>query len=337
VAEDRAGLAAAPLSGVVRLVAFPYQPYQEEGVNFVKRSIIDEYVRVSGSHDDPETYASPAGDPGLIGPGSISWEVHSDMSAIGIAGVAAIVLEILHPSVMAGVHDRSNYRTKPFERARNTAGYVFATTFGSTEAAEALIARVRRMHERVEGMRPDGTPYRAMDPTLIGWVHTCIPWAVMRTFERYNRPLSPHERDRYLAEQAIIGRKGGSGEIPVTASELEEYVEAMRPQLAVNEQTRQFFEFLLDSPLGAQGPPALARQLNRFQVHAGMSVMPSWAGRLTGFDHPKAVQKLAMEPYLHLTARSLRWAFGTPPCRALAEARMAAAPALPRDMVAEAV
>jgi uncharacterized protein (DUF2236 family) len=305
--------------------------------NWLKRSILDEYTRVSGSHEDPETYGLPAGDPGLIGPGSVSWEIHSDMSAIGIAGAAAIVLEIMHPSVMAGVHDRSNYRTKPFERARNTAGYVLATTFGSTEAAEALIARVRRMHGRVEGVRPDGRPYQALDPELIGWVHTCIPWAVMRTFERYNRPLSPLERDRYLAEQAVIGRKGGAGEIPETTAELEEYVEAMRPQLAVNEQTREFFEFLLTSPLGAQGPAPLARQLNRFQMHAGISVMPAWARRLTGFDHPRAVQKLAVEPYLHLTARSLRWAFGTPPCRALAEARMAATPATPRGMVAEAV
>ncbi len=115
-----------------------YQLYQgQRSMNPAKRSIVDEYVRLAGRHDEPEIYASPAGDPGLIGPGSVSWEIHSDMSAIGIAGVAAIVLEILHPSVMAGVHDRSAYRTKPFERARNTAGYVLATTFGSTEAAEA--------------------------------------------------------------------------------------------------------------------------------------------------------------------------------------------------------
>ena len=183
-------------------------------MNPLRRAIVDEYTRVSGSHDDPKVYAEPAGDPGLIGPGSVSWEIHSDMSAIGIAGTGAIILEIMHPSVMAGVHERSSYRTKPFERARNTAGYVLATTFGSTAAAEALIARVRRMHERVEGVRPDGTPYRAMDPILIGWVHTCIPWAVMRAFELYNRPLSPAERDRYLAEQAVIGRKGGAGRDP---------------------------------------------------------------------------------------------------------------------------
>ena len=88
-------------------------------------------------------------------------------------------------------------------------------------------------------------PYRALDPELIGWVHTCIPWAVMTAFERFNRPLSDDERDRYLREQAVIGRMGGADEIPETAPSSSEYVEAMRPKLAVNEQTREFFEFLM--------------------------------------------------------------------------------------------
>ena len=183
----------------------------------------------------------------------MSWEIHSDIASVAIAGTAAITMELLHPSVMAGVSDLSSYRTEPLRRARNTAGYVIVTTFGSTEAAEGVIARVRRMHERVSGERPDGIPYRATDPELIGWVHTSIPWMVMRAFERYNRPLSPAERDRYLAEQAVIGHKGGAGPIPETAAELDEYVEAMRPQLAVTEQTREFFEFLIDSADG-HGP-----------------------------------------------------------------------------------
>jgi len=84
------------------------------------------------------------------------------------------VLEILHPSVIAGVQDLSNYRDDPFQRARATLGYVLTTTFGNTEAATGIIERVKRVHSFVNGTRPDGVPYRALDPELLAWVHTCI-------------------------------------------------------------------------------------------------------------------------------------------------------------------
>ncbi len=142
------------------------------------------------------------------------------------AGLAAIVLEMLHPSVVAGVEDLSNYRSDPFQRARATLGYVLATTFGNTSAATALIDHVHHMHSFVNGTRPDGVPYRALDPELIAWVHTCIPWMIMRTFERTNRALSPEERDRYLAEQAVIGRMGGGDGVPASVAELDDFVDA---------------------------------------------------------------------------------------------------------------
>ena len=72
------------------------------------------------------------------------------------------------------------------------------------------------MHSFVNGTRPDGMAYRALDPELIAWVHTCIPWMIMRAFEHTNRPLSHEERDRYLAEQAVIGRMGGGEGVPTT-------------------------------------------------------------------------------------------------------------------------
>ncbi len=99
---------------------------------------------------------------------------------------------------------------------RNTFGYVVTTTFGNTDAATRLIERVRRMHERVNGTLPDGRPYRAMDPELIGWVHTAIPWSIMLAYDAYRRPLTVDEKNRYLAEQAVIGRMGGAGDIPTT-------------------------------------------------------------------------------------------------------------------------
>lgn len=296
-------------------------------MNRLQKRIVDDYEAGSGRHDQPEIYAEPAGDPGLIGPGSVSWELHSDMATLGIGGAAAIVMEIMHPLVMAGVHDLSSYREKPFDRARNTLGYVLQTTYGNTEKAERIIKRVHTMHGRVRGTAPDGRPYEALDPELIGWVHTSIPWAVMRFFERYNRPLSVEEKNRYLAEQAPIGRAGGAGDIPETVAELDDYLEEMRPKLAITWQTREFFGFMLDSPFGPNLPTPVARRVNQLGAHAAMSAMPKWAREITGFDHSDFLQRTVVEPWLQANTKAIRWAFGKPAFLRLAEGRVAGATA----------
>lgn len=287
----------------------------------LRRRIVAEFEKGAGRHDDPQVYGGPPGDPGLIGPGSVSWEVNADLASVSQAGLPAIVLEILHPSVIAGVQDLSNYRQDPFQRARATLGYVLTTTFGNTEAATGIIERVKRVHSFVNGTRPDGVPYRALDPELLAWVHTCIPWMIMRVFEHTKRPLSHDERDRYLAEQAVIGRLGGADWVPTTAAELEVYVESMRSRLSVNAQTREFVDFLMTSPFFPSLPEPVDRQLHRFAIYAGMSRAPKWAQELIGYDRPSSLTRTLIGPALQFDARRLRWAFGLPRYVELARAR----------------
>jgi uncharacterized protein (DUF2236 family) len=279
-----------------------------------------------GRHDEPAIYAEPAGDPGLVGPGSISWELNSHLGAVAAAGAGAIVLELLHPGVMAGVHDRSSYQTQTERRMRTTFGYVQVTTFGSTEAATRLIERVRRMHERVNGTMPDGRPYRAMDPELIGWVHNAIPWSILVAYDHYVRPLSDDEKSRYLTEQAVIGRLGGAGDTPTTVAELDEYLDAMRPKLAVNEQLLGFVDFVLgragDHPVGA-----LEQRNRTLTMKASLQLAPVWARQLSGFDHTELGRRLWLEPTTRLNVNLLHWAFGVPANRRMAEARAAGRPA----------
>ncbi|HWH43597.1 MAG TPA: oxygenase MpaB family protein [Thermoleophilaceae bacterium] len=289
-------------------------------MNPLRQAIIADVVKQTGAHDEPHVFGGEPGDPGLTGPGTMSWEINGDIASVLIGGIGAIVMEILHPSVMAGVQDLSNYREQPERRGKTTFGYVVTTTFANTKAATRLVNVVKRMHGQVEGTRPDGVPYRALDPELIGWVHTCIPWAVMTAYERYNRPLTEAQKDRYLREQAVIGRMGGAEVIPESCAELRDYVEEMRPRLAVNAQTLQFFEFLMEMPFGVKAPAALARPAHRFQVEAGMSITPEWVRRMTGFHGSGATRPLHV-PSLSSYARAVRWAFGTPAYRRLAEER----------------
>ncbi|WNG90702.1 oxygenase MpaB family protein [Mycobacterium sp. ITM-2016-00318] len=294
-------------------------------MNPLRRWTIDDFEKAAGSHDDPAIYGGPPGDPGLTGPGSMSWEINSDIASVSLAGLPAIVLEILHPSVVAGVQDLSNYREDPFQRARATLGYVLATTFGNTTAATAAIERVKHIHSFVNGTRPDGMPYRALDPELVAWVHTCIPWMILRTYEATNRPLSQREKDRYLCEQAVIGRMGGADRVPESAAELDDYVESMRRRLSVNAQTREFIDFLMTSPFFPDLPESIDRQLHRFAIYAGMSIAPRWARELIGYDRPPMLTRALMGPVLRLDARRVRWAFGAPRYLLMAQDRAAGA------------
>ncbi len=303
----------------------------------LRQKIRDEIEAVGGRHDEPSYYDGPPGDPGLAGgPGSMSWELHGDLASVSLAGSAAVIMEVLHPSVMAGVSQQSTFRTQPLLRAKNTLGYVLRTTFGSTEAATGLIERVKRVHSHINGTRPDGVPYAALDPELIAWVHTCIPWAIMSAFERYNRPLSREEKDRYLTEQAVIGCMGGTDWVPGTVDELEGYVERMRPLLSVTAQTREFIDFLAGDSDGEFRAGSAGQLRARLGISASMLLMPAWARHMTATYQPAVVQRTYLVPNAHLEARLVRWAYPELPCHrmALARATGQAAPAVPVGAVA---
>jgi uncharacterized protein (DUF2236 family) len=289
----------------------------------LRRSIRDSFFAVVGRHDEPSVFLDAPGDPGLVGPGSVSWEVNGNLGAVSAAGGAAIVMELLHPGVMAGVHDHSRVREDPLRRARTTMGYVLVTTFGTTKAATRTIDAVKRVHGRINGTQPDGRPYRALDPELIAWVHTCIPWAILEAYSRYVRPLSEAEKDAYLLEQSVIGLRGGAEEVPTTYASLLSYVDDMRPRLAVNEQLAGFVDFLT-----GRDEVGLREHLERLgSLQASMSLMPDWAQRLTGLHTLDPVRRLWLEPNARLQVRLLNWAIGTPACKRLAMQRVAGSPA----------
>src|SRR5215207_7800240 len=81
-----------------------------------------------------EQYTDPPGDPGLFGPGSVTWRVHADPSML-VGGLSALMLQTVHPLAIAGVEEHSNYREDPLGRLSRTGSFVTGTTYGSTEAA----------------------------------------------------------------------------------------------------------------------------------------------------------------------------------------------------------
>ncbi len=250
-------------------------------------------------------FENPPGDPGLFGPGSASWKVHGDFTSMLIGGIAALLMQMLHPLALAGVWDHSNFRKDMLGRLRRTGQFISGTTFGSTADAERLIERVRNIHSQVRGIAPDGRPYAADDPDLLTWVHVAEVSSFLAAHLRYRNPaLPPAEQDRYYDEISLIACRLGARDVPRSRAEIAAYLDRMRPTLVCDARTREIAEILLSNP------PALspwARPVSKAMLLAGVGLLPDWAADMLGVYRP-AWQRRATDIAIGRIAPVLRWA-----------------------------
>ena len=128
-----------------------------------------------------------------------------------IGGVAALLLQMLHPAVLAGVWDHSRFRDDMLGRLRRTARFIAVTTYGDRAAANQAIAQVREVHDHIHGRLPDGTAYRANDPELLAWVHVTEATSFLAGWMRYGDPAMTPGRPGPLLRRirAYRPRAGG--------------------------------------------------------------------------------------------------------------------------------
>ena len=268
-----------------------------------------------------EQYRDPPGDPGLFGPESVTWYVHGDASMI-VGGVAALMLQALHPLAMAGVAEHSNFKEDPLGRLSRTSSFVTATTYGSTEVAESLIAAVREVHTRVHGVAPDGRPYSAEDPALLRWVHVAEVASFLRAHRRYHpRPVRGDDLDRYFDETAVVAERLGAPDVPRSRAEVSEYLRAVRSELVAGDQALDTMRFL-QRPFG---PNPLVKAGSQVVVQAAQDLLPPWARELYGLRRLPLLDAAALRPATFAAFTALRAVLGPPPVPAEARARCTAA------------
>lgn len=241
----------------------------------------------------------------LFPPDSVAWRVHGDVTSMLVGGVAALLLQMLHPAVLAGVWDHSGFRDDMRGRLRRTARFIAVTTYGAPDDAAALLDRVRRIHYHIGGTLPDGTPYRANDPELLAWVHVSEVLSFLDGWIRYGEPgMSRGDQDRYVAEMARIAEPLGVDPIPRSRAEAEAIQRAMRPQLRVDARTRDVAEVLLRQP----APSIAARPFQAITLQAAIDLLPGWARAMHGLEQP-GVGVLLLRVGTFGVASTLRWAF----------------------------
>jgi uncharacterized protein (DUF2236 family) len=274
-----------------------------------------------------EQYSDPPGDPGWFGPGSVTWRVHADPSML-VGGIAALLLQALHPPTMAGVADHSSYREDPFGRLARTSSFVVGTTYGSTVAAERLVKVVRAVHRKVHGTTPDGVPYSAGDPDLITWVHATEVSSFLAAHQRFVPfPVRGDAADRYYHEMAVVAEKLGATWVPRSRVAMAAYMRDMQGELAYGEQARDAVRFIT-TPIRSRNNPmvALAHQT---LIQAAYGILPPAARELLGVQQPTVVDLAMVRPATHLIMNTMRFAGGTPPPLVQARRRCAAEPARP--------
>jgi uncharacterized protein (DUF2236 family) len=242
---------------------------------------------------------------GLFGPDSVAWRVHGDVTSMMVGGVSGLLLQMLHPAVLAGVWDHSNFRKDMHGRLRRTAKFIAYTTYGSREEAEGAIARVRGIHGHVEGRLPDGTPYAANDPALLAWVHLTETTSFLNAWIRYAEPtMSLADQDRYFAEMARVGEALGADPIPHDRAEARRMIEATRPALACDARAREVARLILTQ----RAASPVAEPFQALTLRAGIDLLPDWARRMHGLHNPTLSRPLVRAGALGV-ARTLRWAF----------------------------
>jgi uncharacterized protein (DUF2236 family) len=241
----------------------------------------------------------------LFPPDSVAWRVHGDVTSMLVGGVAALMLQMLHPAVLAGVWDHSGFRDDMQGRLRRTARFIAVTTYGAPDDARALLAKVRKIHDHIGGTLPDGTPYRASEPDLLAWVHVSEVLSFLDGWIRYGEPgMSRADQDRYVAEMARIAEPLGVDPIPTTRAEAEAIQRAMRPSLRVDARTRDVAGVLLNQP----SPSFAARPFQTMTMQAAIDLLPGWARTMHGLEQPGVGLPLLRAGTFGV-ASTLRWAF----------------------------
>lgn len=219
-------------------------------------------------------YHAPVGDLGLFGPDSVTWKIHADFPGMMAGGIAALMLQTLHPRAMAGVWDHSRFRVDPLGRLRNTTMFVAATSYAPTADAERIIGIVDRMHAKVAGKTPAGEPYSARDPELLTWVHCTEMASFLAGYMRYRRPdLSIDIQDRYFDETRLIAERLGARDVPASKGDMEAYFAAVQPQLRFDQRSRETLDVLESMAL----PIPIAGVSRRMFLGAGAAILPKWA------------------------------------------------------------
>lgn len=179
-----------------------------------------------------------------------------------LGGGPAVLLQLAHPLVAAGIAEHSDYRRHFWRRFIHTLQALYLIVYGSKAEADEAAATVRAVHAHVKGWTsrplgpfPAGTRYSAADPELMLWVHATLVESSLAVQHRLLGRLTAAEAESYYREMAVVARIFGVPKpvIPDTLSDFRAYMSAQLagPEICVTEPAREVAAVILEAPLPA--------------------------------------------------------------------------------------
>jgi uncharacterized protein (DUF2236 family) len=200
----------------------------------------------------------PAG-AGLFPPGAVIRRVNAEPVLL-LGGGRALLLQLAHPSVAAGVAEHSGFRTDPFARLARTLGAMGTIVYGTEHDARATADALAAVHRRVTG-----PGYAATDPELLLWVHATLVDTALRVHRRFLGPLSDADAEDYYRQSTRVAELLGVplDRQPADLAAFRAYVRATVAGLIVTDAARRLAGDVLHPrlPLVAGPLAELARQI----------------------------------------------------------------------------
>jgi uncharacterized protein (DUF2236 family) len=193
--------------------------------------------------------AAVVADGGLYGPRSEAWRLNREAMLLLGAGPRALLLQIAHPAVAAGVDEHSDFRSDPWRRLAATLRSYLTIVYGTSAAARSEIRRLNALHRGITG-----PGYAARDPELSLWVHATLVESTIAVYDAWLEPLSRDRRAAYYDETRPIGRAFGVPDrlLPADLEAFEAYVESMLGPggpVRVSQVARELATAVLEPPL----------------------------------------------------------------------------------------
>jgi uncharacterized protein (DUF2236 family) len=179
------------------------------------------------------------------------WRYASDVRLFATAGYA-LLLQVAHPTVGAGVGEHSAFQKDPWGRLQRTLDYVNGSIYGGPELAGEIGRRVRAMHRDIKGVRPDGERYHALEPGAYAWVHATLADSIVRGHHVLGRRMSRATIDAFWADWLKLGRLIGVRErdLPAEWGDFQPYLEReIATTLADNPTVHTVLETLRRPPV----------------------------------------------------------------------------------------